>query len=93
LNTASIYSKYFGMAEESIRNIFSTARVENPSIIFFDEIDGLIGKREFNQNNNDVDKRVLSTLLNEMDGIEETKNILVIVNFKINLRLQQTGLI
>ena len=47
VNSSQIYSKYFGEAEESIRNLFSEARKYSPSIIFFDEIDGLVGKRFF----------------------------------------------
>jgi SpoVK/Ycf46/Vps4 family AAA+-type ATPase len=64
LNSASIYSSYVGESEESIRKIFQKARDSHPSVIFFDEIDSLVGKRDSTSSN--VEKRVLSTLLNEM---------------------------
>lgn len=57
----------------------------SPSVIFFDEIDAIVGKRssEFGVSGGDsVQERVLSTLLNEMDGIcgnsNSKKNVLVI---------------
>lgn len=54
----------------------------SPSVIFFDEIDAIVGKRssEFggSSNGDSVQERVLSTLLNEMDGVSGGKNVLVI---------------
>ena len=57
----------------------------SPSVIFFDEIDAVVGKRssEFGvgaSSGDSVQERVLSTLLNEMDGISggNKRNILVI---------------
>jgi transitional endoplasmic reticulum ATPase len=52
-----------------------------PSVIFFDEIDAIVGKRSSEQSSDAVQERVLSTLLNEMDGIDlacSTSNVLVI---------------
>lgn len=59
-----------------------------PSVIFFDEIDAIVGKRssEFGvgaSSGDSVQERVLSTLLNEMDGIGvaaagSQRNVLVI---------------
>ena len=37
-----------------------------PSILFLDEIDGIVGKRDTGTS---ASERVLSTLLNELDGI------------------------
>lgn len=54
-----------------------------PSVIFFDEIDAIVGNRssEIGVGAGDsVQERVLSTLLNEMDGISvgSKRNVLVI---------------
>jgi transitional endoplasmic reticulum ATPase len=78
LNTATIYSQYVGDSEESIRNIFDRARRSHPSIIFFDELDTLVGNREI-EGTGGVEKRVLSTLLNEMDGIESLSSDVIFV--------------
>lgn len=46
-------------------------------MIFFDEIDAIVGKRssEFGQGGGDVvQERILSTLLNEMDGITSSQH-------------------
>jgi transitional endoplasmic reticulum ATPase len=77
---ASVYSSALGESEASIRSIFTLARSSAPSIVFFDEIDALVGKRGFQDGSrgDSVQERVLSTLLNEMDGIEHAKGVLVV---------------
>lgn len=49
--------------------VFQKARAAAPSIIFLDEIDSIVGKRSESVSNRGVQERVLSSLLNEMDGI------------------------
>eukprot|EP01097_Dermamoeba_algensis_P009577 TRINITY_DN678_c0_g1_i1.p1 TRINITY_DN678_c0_g1~~TRINITY_DN678_c0_g1_i1.p1 ORF type:complete len:424 (+),score=44.36 TRINITY_DN678_c0_g1_i1:434-1705(+) len=82
INGASIYSPYVGSAEAIVRNCFKQARVLNPSVIFLDELDAIVGMRSLTASggvqDGGVQERVLSTLLNEMDGIENSKNILVL---------------
>ncbi|OJD14382.1 hypothetical protein AJ78_05257 [Emergomyces pasteurianus Ep9510] len=72
---AEILSMYVGESERALREIFRKARSASPSIIFFDEIDAIASRRGGvpSQGIN-----VLTTLLNEMDGIEELKNVLVV---------------
>ncbi|KAJ5770781.1 uncharacterized protein N7511_002832 [Penicillium nucicola] len=71
---AEILSMYVGESERSLREIFRKARAARPSIIFFDEIDAIAARRGSSQGG----VNVLTTLLNEMDGIEELRNVLVI---------------
>jgi ATP-dependent 26S proteasome regulatory subunit len=50
-----------------------------PSIVFFDEMDVIVGNRSLsNSESEGVSERVLATLLNEIDGIEQSKDILLI---------------
>lgn len=49
--------------------VFQRARAGAPALIFLDEIDSIIGKRSDGTSQRGVQERVLSTLLNEMDGI------------------------
>lgn len=63
-----IFNKYVGESERAIREIFRKARAAAPSIIFFDEIDSLSGSRDGGESSSS--DRVLTSLLNEMDGIE-----------------------
>ncbi len=67
-----------------VREIFHVARLTAPSLIFFDEIESIVGKRsgEFGQGGGDVvQERILSTLLNEMDGIcsQQSKRPVLVV--------------
>lgn len=78
LSSASIYSPYVGDAEETIRNTFKRARLASPCIIFIDEIDTVVGIRTGGNGGDSVKDRVLSTLLNEMDGIEEIEGVILI---------------
>ncbi|KAJ9216691.1 hypothetical protein DTO166G4_1537 [Paecilomyces variotii] len=72
---AEILSMYVGESERALREIFRKARSARPSIIFFDEIDAIAYKRGSSSQGG---VNVLTTLLNEMDGIEELRNVLVV---------------
>ncbi|KAI8912563.1 P-loop containing nucleoside triphosphate hydrolase protein [Gorgonomyces haynaldii] len=79
MSGASMYSSLVGESEAFIRSMFSIANASAPSIIFIDEMDALVGKREFGQSQGDpVQERVLSTLLNEMDGIQNNNQLLLL---------------
>ncbi|XP_665477.1 ATPases of the AAA+ class [Cryptosporidium hominis TU502] len=73
-----LFSKWVGESEKSIREIFRKARQNSPCIIFFDEIDAIGVNRESMSNTSDVSTRVLSQMLNEMDGITTNKQVIVI---------------
>ncbi|KAM3706984.1 hypothetical protein ACJW31_03G191200 [Castanea mollissima] len=79
LSGAELYSMYVGEGEALLRNTFQRARLAAPSIIFFDEADVVAAKRGGSSSSNiTVGERLLSTLLTEMDGLEEAKGILVL---------------
>jgi SpoVK/Ycf46/Vps4 family AAA+-type ATPase len=73
VKSTDILSKYYGQTEEVLRSIFSKARSAAPCILFFDEFDTIACKREISDQNSDgtgsVYNRILSTFLNELDGI------------------------
>ncbi|KAH6671866.1 putative ATPase family gene 2 protein [Halenospora varia] len=73
---AELLNMYVGESERAVRDIFARARAASPSIIFFDEIESIGSKREKGGRNNGVN--VLTTLLNEMDGIETLKGVTVL---------------
>ncbi|KAF4321429.1 hypothetical protein BBO99_00001237 [Phytophthora kernoviae] len=83
LSAAQVFSPFFGDAEAAVRQVFRDARAALPAIIFFDEIDVMVAKREFDgsgggEGGTSTAMRVLSTMLNEMDGVESTEGLLVI---------------
>ena len=72
-----IFNKYVGESEKAIREIFRKARAASPSIIFFDEIDALSPDRESGSGTSAAN-HVLTSLLNEIDGIEELKGVIIV---------------
>jgi ATP-dependent 26S proteasome regulatory subunit len=80
LTAASVYSPWVGAAEKTVRDVFERARNFPPSIIFIDEMEAVVGKRESgpSESSSKVQERVLSTLLNEMDGVGESKSVVVV---------------
>jgi SpoVK/Ycf46/Vps4 family AAA+-type ATPase/intein/homing endonuclease len=69
-------SKFYGESEENLRKIFDEAEKNAPSIIFIDEIDAIAPKRE--QVVGEVERRVVSTLLTQMDGLKSRGKVIVI---------------
>ncbi|XP_036407690.1 ATPase family protein 2 homolog [Megalops cyprinoides] len=67
INGPEIMSKFYGETEARLRQIFEEASQRRPAIIFIDELDALCPKREGAQN--EVEKRVVASLLTLMDGI------------------------
>lgn len=72
-----IFNKYVGESERAIREIFRKARAAAPSIIFFDEIDALSPDRSEGASTSAA-SHVLTSLLNEIDGVEELKGVVIV---------------
>ncbi|KAM6058308.1 ATPase family gene 2 protein homolog B isoform 2-T2 [Chlamydotis macqueenii] len=53
----------------SFLSVFRQARANTPAIIFLDEIDSILGSRSHCKTGHGVSERVLSVLLNELDGV------------------------
>jgi AAA+ superfamily predicted ATPase len=77
-----LLSKYFGETEERLRDAFWVARQSAPCILFVDGIEGLGQRRGIGEDSSadttGVSERLLSTLLNEMDGIEGIRGVIVV---------------
>ncbi|MCJ1281211.1 AAA+-type ATPase [Xylographa opegraphella] len=73
---AELLSMYVGESERAVREVFRKARAAAPSIIFFDEIDAIGASREGPGQHGGLN--VLTTLLNELDGIEVLKGVFVL---------------
>ncbi|XP_009884478.1 PREDICTED: spermatogenesis-associated protein 5-like protein 1, partial [Charadrius vociferus] len=66
---ADLFSPYVGDSEKILSQVFRQARANTPAIIFLDEIDSILGSRSHCKTGHGVSERVLSVLLNELDGI------------------------
>ena len=69
-----IVQKYKGESEQRIREVFEEARTEAPSVIFFDELDAIAGKRD---GGGDMENRIVAQLLSELDGLEARGDVVV----------------
>ncbi|XP_022852373.1 calmodulin-interacting protein 111 isoform X2 [Olea europaea var. sylvestris] len=73
-----LYDKWVGESEKNVKSLFQKARATAPSIIFFDEIDGLVTTRGEEGDGVSVGDRVITQLLNELDGVRERVDVTII---------------
>ncbi|WP_088894146.1 AAA family ATPase [Leptolyngbya ohadii] len=71
-----VMGKYYGEAEQRLRNIFQKATRSAPCIVFIDEIDSLAPDRASVEG--EVEKRVVAQLLSLMDGFAKTPGVIVL---------------
>ncbi len=71
-------------SEKNVAELFSIARTNAPCILFFDEVDA-IGKKRSGFSTDDVAPRVLTTLLQEMDGMPKSAKKPVMVVAATNM--------
>lgn len=69
VKVSSIMSKYFGESTKIISELYGTARDMSPAVIFLDEFESLCGSR--NEGDTGTERRILSTILSELDGLAE----------------------
>lgn len=65
-------------SERGLREIFRKARQAAPAIIFFDEIDAIAPGRGGDEGHSHVMDNMVNTLLAEMDGLQNLKDVVVI---------------
>jgi ATP-dependent 26S proteasome regulatory subunit len=63
---AEVLSMWIGESEKRLAHSFEQARMEKPSVLFFDEIEALAARRRFSEG--DHKASMVSTFLNEFDG-------------------------
>ncbi|KER21284.1 hypothetical protein T265_15132 [Opisthorchis viverrini] len=73
---ADCLSKWVGESERQLRLLFDQAYRMRPSIIFFDEIDGLAPVRSSKQDQ--IHSSIVSTLLSLMDGLDSRAEVVII---------------
>lgn len=68
VSPAQLLSKWVGEAEQNIEKLFDLARAEAPSVIFLDEIEALVPKRQ--SDSSSVMQRVVPQILQELEGFD-----------------------
>lgn len=71
-----LLNKYVGESERAVRQVFVRARSSVPCVIFFDELDALVPRRD--DTLSEASARVVNTLLTELDGLASREGIYVI---------------
>ena len=71
-----LLNKYVGESEKAVRQVFARARTSSPCVIFFDELDALVPRRDDALSESSA--RVVNTLLTELDGLESRVQTYVI---------------
>ena len=76
---SSFVEMFVGVGAKRVREVFEIARENEPCIIFIDEIDAIGKKRSMNGfASNDEREQTINQLLTEMDGFDNTSQIVVI---------------
>ena len=74
---AELLSKWVGESEAAVRELFRRAREAAPTLIFLDEVDALAPVRGQSTDGGTTD-RVVASLLTELDGVEQLRDVVVI---------------
>lgn len=74
VSLSDLCSKWLGESEAQIRRLFAQAANLYPCILMLEDLDTIGGDRA---DITGVDRRMVSTLLNELDGVEARPNLLV----------------
>ncbi len=73
-----IFEKWYGESPRNLRKIFELAERQAPCVLFLDEFDALAHQRGGASGTDREDRRVLSVLLTNIDGIKSKPGVLVI---------------
>jgi transitional endoplasmic reticulum ATPase len=76
VSVADVLSKWVGDSERRVAELFERARANRPAIVFIDEIDALGARR--GTGSTDAVSRLLSQLLQEIDGLVGAEGMLVV---------------
>lgn len=71
-----LLNKYIGASEQAVRDIFEKADNVKPSIVFFDEFDAIVPRR--NSGSTNVTDRVVNQFLCYLDGVASIQGVYIL---------------
>jgi ATP-dependent 26S proteasome regulatory subunit len=72
VSIADVLDMYIGESERKLRGIFDKARQRTPSVLFFDELEALAGKRQHARES--TSSKMVSLFLSELDGFAQNNS-------------------
>nr|WP_188917917.1 ATP-binding protein [Shewanella gelidii] len=82
IEISDVLDMYIGESEQKLHAIFEKARAETPSVLFFDELEALAGKREHTRNSSS--SNIISQFLTELDGFSQNnEGVLVLASTNV----------
>lgn len=72
-----LLNKFVGESERAVRQVFVRARSSIPCVIFFDELDALVPRRD--DTLSEASARVVNTLLTELDGLGSSRQGIYVI--------------
>ncbi len=76
VKASDILSPRSGESAQALSRVFEASAKSRPSVLFFDEIDEIAGKRESQAG--DIGRQLITTLLSEMDGFQKMEGVVVV---------------
>ncbi len=81
IEISDVLDMYIGESEHKLHAIFEKARNDTPCVLFFDELEALAGKREYNKGNA---SNIVSQFLTELDGFSQNnEGVLVLASTNV----------
>lgn len=77
ISASSLTSKFVGESEKLVRLLFDLAFEREPSVVFIDEIDSILSKR--NESENEASKRLKTEFLIQFDGVGSNNKAKVLI--------------
>ncbi len=74
---SDVLDMYLGQSEKQLHQIFDYARQNNPSVLFFDEVDALGANR--NDMRGNAGRNIINQFLQELDGVDDTNDGILIL--------------
>ncbi|MBI1216034.1 MAG: AAA family ATPase [Alphaproteobacteria bacterium] len=75
---SDILDMWLGNSEKKLHAIFEQARRTAPAVLFFDELEGLAGKRQY-ENSSAAVSKTISQFLSEMDGFAKNNTGVLVI--------------
>ncbi len=74
---SDVLDMYIGESERKLSALFEKARSSAPSVMFFDELEALAGKRQYTRES--ASSKMVSQFLSEMDGFSQNNHGVLII--------------